>query len=55
MEAFERQDCQFVRLQHFVKIACYCCIVAILIMTCVLLYQVYLILNCMGRAVILAL
>jgi ribosomal protein L30/L7E len=26
-----------------------------LIMTCVLLYQVYLILNCMGRAVILAL
>ena len=45
MQAFERQDCHFVRLQHFMKIACYCCIVAILIMTCELL----------GHAVILAL
>ena len=44
-----------VRLRYFVKIACYCCIVAFLIMTCVLLYQVYLFLNCMGRAVILVL
>jgi hypothetical protein len=50
MEAFERQDCQ--AAMSGVKIACYRCIVAILIMTCVLLYQVYLILNCMGRAVI---
>ena len=40
---------------YFVKTACYFCIVAIIIMTCVLLYQVYLFLNCMGRAVILAL
>jgi hypothetical protein len=39
-------------VRYFVKTA-YCCIVAILIMTCVLLYQVYLFLNCMGRAVIL--
>jgi hypothetical protein len=35
-----------VRLRYFVKrikeTACYCCIVAIIIMTCVLLYQVYL-------------
>jgi hypothetical protein len=30
------------RLRYFVKKACYFCIVAILIMTCVLLYQVYL-------------
>jgi hypothetical protein len=35
--------------------ASYCCIVAIIIMTCVLLYQVYLFLNCMGHDVILAL
>ena len=39
-------------VRYSVKTA-YCCIVAILIMTCVLLYQVYLFLNCMGRAVIL--
>jgi hypothetical protein len=39
-------------VRYFVKRA-YCCIVAILIMTYVLLYQVYLFLNCMGRAVIL--
>ena len=51
----DRAKDKIVRLQYFVKIACYCCIVAILIMTCVLLYQVYLILNCMERAVILAL
>ena len=44
-----------VRLRCFVKIACYCCIVAILTLICVLVYQVYLFLNCMGRAVILAL
>ena len=31
-----------VRLRYFVKTACYCCVVAIIIMTCVLLYQVYL-------------
>ena len=43
-----------VRLRNFVKTACYCCVVAIIIMTCVLLYQVYLFLNCMRRAVILA-
>ena len=40
---------------EFVKTACYCCIVAILIMTCVLLYQVYFFLNCMGCDVILSL
>ena len=40
-------------VRYSVKTAC-CCIVAILIMTCVLLYQVYLFFNCMGRAVILA-
>jgi hypothetical protein len=39
-------------VRYSVKTA-YCCIVVILIMTCVLLYQVYLFLNCMGRAVIL--
>ena len=48
MQAFERQDCQ-------AAILIASCIVAILIMTCELLYQVYLILNCMGHAVILAL
>jgi hypothetical protein len=44
-----------VRLRYFVKTACYFCIVAIIIMICVLLYQLYLFLNCMGRDVILAL
>ena len=39
-------------VRYCVKTA-HCGIVAILIMTCVLLYQVYLFLNCMGRAVIL--
>ena len=53
MEAFERQDCQAAKRRENSMLR-YCCIVAILIMTCVLLYQVYLILNCMGRAVILA-
>ena len=46
MQALERQDCQ-------ASILIASCIVAI--MTCELLYQVYLILNCMGHAVILAL
>jgi hypothetical protein len=40
-------------VRYFAKRA-YCCIVAILIMTCVLLYKDYLFLNCMGSAVILA-
>jgi hypothetical protein len=43
------------RLRYFVKTACYCCVVAIIIMTCVLLYQVYLFFKLHGTCCILAL